>query len=262
MLAFVWNTLIFGPVVNTLLLLYSLFGRNLGWAIIVLTVILKILLYPLTKKQMESSQKIKVIQPQLEKIQKKYKRNPKKIQEEQLKLYKKVGYNPLGCLFSVILPLPILIAIYQAIMVFSSGEITGIYQFVKDIIGLDGKVDIKTYFYVMDLSKSYLPIAKEIGYVALKSIPYLLLAVLTGISQYYSVKLAAVTKRDKRKKKSEQEEMAESMSKSMSFTFPIMTTLIALSMPAAVSLYWVVQSWLTVVLQFGYNKMSQKKDEK
>jgi len=243
---------------NALLVLYSVFGRSLGWAVTVLTIVLKICLYPFTKSQLEASRKIKIIQPQLEKLQKKYKRNPKKLQEEQLKLYKKVGYNPLGCFASVLLPLPILLAIYQAIRIFSSGEVTGIYQVVKDMLGTNGEIDINTYFYVLDLSESYLPVAQEIGYFALKSIPYLFLVVLTGLAQYLSVKVSSLNTSDKGKKKSENEEMAASMSKSMSLTFPLMTTLVAMSMPAGVTLYWVVQSFVTVATYLIYNKLNNK----
>ncbi|MFH1547015.1 MAG: YidC/Oxa1 family membrane protein insertase [bacterium] len=249
---------------NAILVLYSFFGDNLGWAIIVLTIILKLVLYPFTKSQLASSQKIKDIQPQLKKLQKKYKRNPKKLQEEQLKLYKRVGYNPLGCFFSVLLPLPILIAIYQAVSTFTGGEVTGIYQFVKDLLDANGDIKINTIFYFMDLSKAYLPVAQEVGYLKLETLPYLLLVVLTGVSQYISVKVTSAQTQVKEEQKlskggkAPEEDMAASMSKSMSYTFPLLTTFVALSMPSGVALYWVVQSFITVITQLVYNKISRK----
>lgn len=264
MFAWIWNTLIFDPVMNSILVLYSFLGDNLGWAIIVLTILLKVVMFPLTKGQLESTKKMKIIQPQLEKLSKKYKRNPKKLQEEQLKLYKKVGYNPLGCFASVILPLPILLAIYQAIRLFTNGEVSGIYEFVKNMIGANGSIDINTYFYFFDLSKAYVPVAQEVGYFSLKTLPYLFLVILTGVSQYLSVKItsarkeSSIKKSAKSKEKSSQEDIAESMSKSMSLTFPLLTVVIALSIPSGVALYWVVQSFVTILSQLAYNKISSK----
>jgi YidC/Oxa1 family membrane protein insertase len=279
MIADIWNTLIFYPIMNGLLLLYSFFGNNLGWAIIVLTVVLKFILFPFTKGQLDSSRKLKVIQPKLEKLQKKYKRNPKKLQEEQVKLYKEIGYNPLGCLFSIILPFPILLAIYQAIRTFSGNgdEIVGIYSFVRDFVGSDGVIqaeDISKSFYgILDLSQSYLPLAQDKGYISLQTVPYLFLALLTGLSQYLSVKYSSSLKgldkpgtdkvkgkkKSSGKKKTEAEEMTESMTKSMSLTFPLMTSVVALSMPSAVAVYWIIQSGLNVAMQLLYNKVSKNK---
>ena len=270
MLSTIWNAIIFDPIMNAILILYSLFGNNIGWAIIVLTVVLKLLLFPFTKSQLESSRKIKTIQPQLEKLNKKYKKNPKKLQEEQLKLYRKIGYNPLGCFSSILIPLPIMIAIYQAVRLFSTGEVTGIYQFVKDMLGANGSIDIDTYFYVLDLSKSYLPVAKESGYLSLVALPFLILVILTGVFQYISVKVSSKQQeRDskvgsasgrKKKSKDSQEDMAASMSKSMSVTFPLMTTIVALNMPSGVTLYWVVQSLITVMTNLLYNNLKNKRE--
>lgn len=269
MLANIWNTVIFYPIMNGLLVLYSLFGNNLGWAIIALTALLKLVLFPFTRSQLDSSKKLKIIQPRLEKIQKKYKRNPQKLQEEQVKLYKEVGYNPLGCFFSIILPFPILLAIYQAIRIFSNGEIVGIYQFVKDILGANGGIDINTDFYgLLDLSQSYLPLTAEHGYLSLKTFPYLVIALLTGLSQYFSVKYSSTlrevepkeskSKKGKKEKKTEAETMTESMTKSMSYTFPIMTSIVAMSMPTAVAIYWIIQSGFNVAMQVLYNKVSKE----
>lgn len=257
---------------NGILVLYGILGNNLGLAIIVLTVILRGLLFPFMKSQWDSSRKLRTIQPQLEKIRKKYQRNPQKIQEEQLKLYRKVGYNPLGCLLSIALPYPILIAIYQVIRAFSSDNVEGIYDFVSNMLHLNGDVSINTKFLIWDLSDSYLPLAKEHGYLAWGVLAYLLLALLTGLSQYFSVKLstklsgAPTPDKDKDQKKSKKPKDASDpanimgeMGKSMAYTFPLMTAFIALSAPAAVALYWISQSWVLTGLQALYYKLKKDK---
>lgn len=272
-----WNTLLYQPVMNGLLILYTVFGNNLGWAIIFLTAVLRLMLFPLTRSQLDSSRKLKSIQPELEKIKKKYSRNPQKVQEEQLKLYKRVGYNPLGCFLSVVIPYPILIAIYQAIRAFSSGEVEGVYGFVADLLGVSGSVTINNRFLFWDLSKSYLPLAKEHGYIVPWVLAYLALALVTGVSQYFSVKMntramgtggvESKKEKEKKKKKKDPEEldmgsMMSEMGKSMSFTMPMMTAFIALSVPAAVAIYWIIQSWVMVGVQLLYTKFNSKKNGK
>ena len=277
MIGAIWTTVFYQPILNALLFFYALFGENLGFAIIMVTVILRAILFPFMKSQYESSRKLRELQPQLKKIQDKYKRNPQKAQEEQMKLYKKVGYNPLGCLFSMVIPFPFLIAIYQVIRAFSSGgDITGVYDFVANFVGMNGEIVIDTGFFGLDLSLSYLPLAREHGYLTLWILPYLVIAILVGLSQYFSLQfnqgLMGVDQDDKEKEKKKKEKdkkkkkpeepdptaMLGDMSKSMKFTFPAMTTFIALSLPSAVSLYWILQSWVPVLMYLLYNKLIER----
>lgn len=268
-----WNTLFYAPIMNGLLLLYSLLGENLGLAIIMLTLVLRVALFPLMRSQYESTKKLKSLQPMMEKLKKKYSRNPQKLQEEQLALYRKVGYNPLGCFVSTLLPFPFLIAIYQAIRAFSGGEtLTGVYPFVSNLLGHGREIIIKTMFLGIDLSKAYRPIASKSGYLSLVALPYLFVIVLVGLSQYFSTKyqqkLMGVDGSTEKKKKESQDKkkdpkkddpqdpntMMTEMNKSMQFTFPIMISIIALDLPAALSLYWILQSWIPVGINVVYDK--------
>lgn len=277
MLSNIWNTVFFYPIMNTLLLVYSFLGNNLGFSIIVITIVLRLLIFPLMKNQLESSKKLKEIQPKLEKIQKKYEKNPQKAQEEQIKLYKKVGYNPVGCFVSTLAPFPFLAAIYQSIKAFSTEGVTGIYDFVRDIIGGNGDISINTDFFGLDLSQSLMPLIKDKGILSWEVIPYLVLAVLAALSQFALVKINSdrrktkkerqkekedkkKSKKDKKKKDKEpdQMDMMKEMTKSMKYYFPIMTFIAGLSLPAAVAIYWNVQSWMSIGLQEIYYKFISK----
>ena len=217
----------------------------------------------------------------MEKLEKKYSRNPTKVQEEQMKLYKNAGYHPLGCFFSKLIPFPFMIAIYQTIRNFSSGEaVEGVYDFIINIWDLSGDIIINTQFFGLNLSLSYLPLAREYGYLTLWILPYLIVALLVGVSQYFSVKFnqgmmgTGVTddkKKDDKKKKAKQGEKDKvpdltnamvDMSKNMMYTFPVMTTFIAFSLPLAVSLYWILQSWIPVIMYKVYNKFIKKDENK
>ena len=100
-----WNTLILDPMVNSLLLIYDFLGDNFGVAIIVFTIIVRLITLPLTWQSQRSTLKMQELQQskKWQDIQKKHKDDKQKLQEEQLKLYREVGFNPLsGCLPTLI----------------------------------------------------------------------------------------------------------------------------------------------------------------
>ncbi|WP_435873797.1 YidC/Oxa1 family membrane protein insertase [Polycladomyces subterraneus] len=89
---------------------------NYGWAILVLTVLIRLLILPLTIKQMKSSQAMQKLQPEINRLREKYKDNPQKMQEETVKLFQKHNVNPMAGCMPLLIQLPILIAFYQSIM--------------------------------------------------------------------------------------------------------------------------------------------------
>src|SRR4030043_1673105 len=115
-MAELWNTIIFEPVLNSLIALCSVLGGNFGFAIIVLTVVVRLALFPLTVRQTQSTKAMQTMQPKIQELQKKYGKNQQKLQQEMMKLYKEAGINPLGCLWPMLIQLPIWIALYQSIM--------------------------------------------------------------------------------------------------------------------------------------------------
>ena len=94
--------------------IYDLVG-NYGLSIILLTILIKVVLLPLGVKQIKSMQAMQSIQPKVKELQKKYKGNKTKVQEETMKLYKEAGVNPLGGCLPLLLQFPILIAMYAVI---------------------------------------------------------------------------------------------------------------------------------------------------
>ena len=85
---------------------------NAGIAVILLTIIIRIVTFPLTLKQMHSTRMMAAMQPRMQEIQKRYK-DPRRRSQEQMKLYREAGINPLGCISSMLLQFPILIALYR-----------------------------------------------------------------------------------------------------------------------------------------------------
>lgn len=273
-----WDTLVFHPFLNVLFVLYHIFGDNLGIAVIVLTILIRLALTPAMRKQTEMTQKMASLKPKLEELKKKYAKNQEKYAQEQMKLYKEVGYNPLGCLVSFLPQFVVLIAIYQAIQVITSSNIEGLYPFVKDFVtGGAASFVVNTSFLGIDLAKNFNQLIADcncipgegiiqsiLSYVlgpvrVPASIPYLVLSLAVGIVQYYSTLLmqffqgvdpfAKKETKDKKTADMSPEEMQASMSKSMNLILPIMTVLIAVGTPAVLGLYWFAQSF-ALILQY------------
>jgi YidC/Oxa1 family membrane protein insertase len=258
MFSTIWNNIFYFPVLNILVVFHDLLFNNLGLAIIVIAIIFRLLLLPLMKRQTEMTKKMSSLKPQIDALQKKYKNNPEKLSQEQIKLYKKVGYNPLGCLVTFIPQLLVLSVLIQVIRNVTGNNLDGIYPFVQNWLNGGGDITINTQFLFWDLTKSYNDVSGELGKFANTSLLYLFLAVLVGFSQYLTTKFTQAIqnplgvedekkKKEKKKEDSSAEEMQKQMSKSFMYILPFTTIFIAISAPSALSLYWTVQSFMLVI---------------
>ena len=93
----IWNVIFIRPMVNSLILLYILLSQNFGLSIISFTVIIRVLMFPLSIRQTKQMKAMSVIQPKIKQIQEKYKDDKQKISQETMSLYKQQGINPIGC---------------------------------------------------------------------------------------------------------------------------------------------------------------------
>lgn len=254
MFSAIWNNIFYFPVLNLLVIFHNILFDNLGLAIIAVAIIFRFLLLPLMKNQTEMTKKMASLKPQIDALQKKYKNNPEKLSQEQIKLYKKVGYNPLGCLVTFIPQLLVLSVLIQVIRNVTNNDLDGIYPFLQNWLSDGGSLSINTKFLFWDLTKSYNDVSAEVGKFAVESLLYLFLAVLVGFSQYlmskFTQNIQGTEKKEEKKKKEvdmSADEMQKQMSKSFMYILPFTTVFIAVSAPAALSLYWVIQSFMLVI---------------
>lgn len=255
-LSFIWKNIFIDPFLNALVLLYSLFGNNFGIAVILLAVITRLAMLPGTKKQLEMTTKMSSLKPQLDKLQEKYKNDQERLAKEQMKLYKEVGYNPLGCLSTFLPQIFILSAIFGVIRAITEGRFDGLYGFVQNLVFGSAAPSLQNLnFLIWDLTKSFNSF-ENVGLLDDQRLPYLLLGLLVGFVQYITtVFIQKFQMGDKAKlaKKADptepmsQDEMQMQMSKSMTSIFPLMTAYITLSQPAVLGLYWLAQSLMSVV---------------
>lgn len=255
MFSTIWNTVFFNPLLNLMIIFYHFLGDNLGLAILGIAIIARILMIPLVKKQTGMTKKMATLKPQLDELQKKYANNKEKLASEQMKLYKKTGYNPLGCIGTFIPQLVILSVLIGVIRAVTASDLDGLYTWVRDLTGISNGISINTKFLWLELTKSFKDVSAEFGKFSIESFPYILLSVLVGVVQYFTTvftqKMQNVpTPKKDTKKGKDQDLMANmqaSMQKSTMFLLPLMTVFFAISMPAALGWYWMVQSLLLVV---------------
>lgn len=232
-----WDTLIINPMINVLLMVYDFLGNNFGIAIIVFTGIIRLVTYPLTAKSLRSTQKMQEMQgsKKWKAIQKKYKDNKQKLQEEQMKLYKEIGFNPLGGCLPTLIQFPVIIGLYQAIIrVMASSPVSllelsdHLYSFVPSSL-----IPINSNFLWMDLGQPerlFLPFLPDVG------IP--VLTVLVVITSYFSTKIATPVSPDSQ---------GSQMTKMMGVYMPLLMGYLAYTYNAGLALYFVASNFLAVI---------------
>ncbi|MEN8253560.1 MAG: YidC/Oxa1 family membrane protein insertase [Patescibacteria group bacterium] len=223
--------------VGTILVsLYQVTG-NLGVSIILFTILLRLILLPLSVKSLKAQKEVKKIQPELKKLQKKHGKNKKAYQQAQVKLYKKYNVNPLaGCLPQVV-QIIILIILYRVFINFLGQE------------SING-IDINPLFLWFDLRKN------DVSYVlpALAALSQLFFSVmlLPGGEIRDIIPNKSKSKKIQKENKKEEDvaDMAQSMQKQMMFMMPLMTGVFAARFPSGLALYWVVSTVASIFQQF------------
>lgn len=282
------------PMGYVLKFIYDMLAfKNYGIAIILLTVMVKTLLLPLYIKQYHSTSKLSEIQPQMQEIQKSYKNDKEKLNEEMMKLYQENKVNPAGGCLPLLIQMPILFSLYYVIsqplryMVGKSPE-TILHLFEKIPIGPDRISNIRdlsiiTYFgkHTEELASVSQMLKKEellnmnflginlgaiptwnyqklFGDVAgAQNLNLLLIPILSAITTYISVKYSM-----QQTPQTSDNQMQASMQKSMMWVSPVMTAFISFSVPAGLGLYWIVGNIYQIAQQMFMNRFVIKKNVK
>ena len=223
----VFNVFLYQPLLNALILLYQYIpGHDFGIAVIVLTVIIRILFYPLTAQSIRSQKKMAELQPKLQKIQQEHKDNKEKQTKAMMELYRKEKFNPFSGCLPLLIQLPILIALYQ---VFWKGFQPEQLNFLYSFITSPGEIN-PIFLGVVNLSN-----------------PNIVLAVVAGIAQFFQSKTMAPKKSAKTKAGGSQ--ISQMMQKQMLYIFPVVTFFILCQLPAALGLYWITTAVISVIQQ-------------
>lgn len=263
MIGSIFTVLIVKPIFNVLVFIYGVLpGHNFGLAIILFTILVRIILWPLLKKQLHQSIKMRALQPELKKIKQKAGGNRQKESMLMMELYKERGINPFASIGVMLLQLPILLALYACLrrIINDPHQIHdfayGFLQHLPSIKDLAANIHLfdNTLFGFVELSRH--AIDKTGIYW-----PAMLIVVGSAIVQFYQSKQLMPIDKDARKlrtimkeagasgKKADQAEVSAAMSKTMIYVFPFMIFLIGISLPAALALYWLVSSGVALIQQ-------------
>jgi YidC/Oxa1 family membrane protein insertase len=225
----VWYLIIANPVLNVLVALTQLLGGSFGWAIIALTIIVRLISWPLTKRQLNSTKAMQEMQPKIQELQKKYGKNQQKLQQEMMKLYKEAGINPLGCIWPMLIQLPIWIALYQAIM-------SALATTPESLLGLANRL------YSWGIVNQAIPLSSKFLWLDLgQPDPYLILAIIVGGTMWVQQKMTQAPAVDPRQ---------QSTNRMMTLLMPLMFGFLTLMFPSGLALYWAVSNIIGIITQY------------
>ncbi len=225
-----WDFFFYKPIYNGLIFFTDINpSHSLGVAIVLLTLLLRVILLVPSQKALRSQKRMQEIQPKIQEIQRKYKGNQERIAMETMALWKQAKTNPLGSCLPMLFQFPILIALYYTVReVTMGGNIHNLYLFQQNF-DFDS---IQTMFLgILDLAEKNI----------------IVLPIIVGLLQFAQMKLTfslKKTKKDTKKKKEEPKKNPSgmpdmnSMSKTMTYTMPLMIAFFTATLPAGVGLYW------------------------
>jgi len=238
------------PFANLLLLLYQYLGNQTVVAIAALTVLIRLLILPLTLSQQRSAQKMKELQPKIEELRDKYGDDQEKFTQKQMELWRKAGVNPAGGCLPLLIQLPIMIALYRAIIFCVPSTPLQLFQFSGHIFidqwlpGLKGLVPLQSTFLGMDLGQPPSP-AQWWSY---------LLPVLVFATSWLQQKLLSPSGAG------DGGSQTEAMTQQMQIMMPLMFGFISLQYAVGLSIYFIISN-LFGMAQFYFIRTDREEDE-
>ncbi len=223
----IWNVILLQPMMNALVLLSKYLLGNFGIAIIVLTIILRLVMYPLTMKQLRSTKAMSAIGPKMKELQKKYGKDQQKLSQETMRLYKEEGINPLGCALPMLIQFPIWIALYQSVTQALAAVPENLFGLSKQLYSwsvIQETVPLNHHFLWLDLTQGDIP-----------------MALLVGVSMVLVQKMSTPTTIDPQQ---------QATNRIMLWMMPLVFGFMSLTLPSGLSLYWVVSNIISMVLQY------------
>lgn len=229
-----FDAVLIRPIINLLLLLYKFLGRETIVAVAMVTLLLRLALTPLQLKQQQTAKRQQELRPKLDELQKKYKDDREKLAQAQMKLYQEVGINPLGGCLTLLIQLPLMIGLYQAIIRILASTPLQLLALPDDIYrwipSLSTLVPLKSQFLWLDLA---LPD------------PFYILPVLVVVTSWYYQKLLTPPAADSQ---------SEAMSKQMTIMMPLMTGFFAATYASGLGIYFLISNLVGILQYFLFRR--------
>ncbi|MDD4333321.1 MAG: YidC/Oxa1 family membrane protein insertase [Patescibacteria group bacterium] len=238
-MSYLFTIIFYQPILNLLVWLYNIIpGHDIGIAIIVLTIIIKVILYPLSWQSIKAQKSLQDLQPKVDELKKEYANNKEEMGKAMLTLYKENKVNPFSSCLPLLIQLPFLWAVFR---VFQNGLKNGSLDLVYSFIS---KPDV-----INNISLGLVDLSK----------PNIILAVLAGAAQFWQAKMMTTKKPPIQSTGAKDENMMAVMNKQMLYMMPVLTVFIGLTLPGGLTLYWFITTLLTALQQLY---MFKKREEK
>ncbi len=233
-----FHTILYQPIFNLFIFLYNVVpGHDVGIVILIVTVLVRLALYPLTTSSIKAQKSMSELQPKLEALKKQYPDDKQKQAQATMELYKTHKINPLSSCLPMLIQLPILLALFWVMR--DSLESHNIAQNLYPFVVNPGTIN---------------PLS--LGFINLAA-PSVVLAVLAGLAQFLQAKTMTTKQPPKAAGESGKDEgMAAMMNKQMLYMMPVLTVVIGIKFPAGLTLYWFLSTVLMVLQQMIITKKS------
>jgi len=225
----IWNLIAVQPMTNVLIVLSDYLFNNFGLAIIALTIVVNVAMYPLTMKQVRATKAMQAIQPKLAELKKKYGKDKERMGREQAKLYKESGMSPAGCVVPMLVQMPIWIALFYSIR--------GLLPLAPE-----GLLKLSQLLYSWDIVYSMVPLSDKFLWLNL-AVPdsILVLPILVGGTMWVQQKMTMTPTADPKQ---------QAQSRMMLWLMPLLFAFITLQFPSGLALFWVTSSVIRIVIQY------------
>ncbi len=225
-----WDLIILNPLINIVVVLSRYLLNSFGLTIIVLTIVIRVVTFPLTLKQLRMSKAAQGMQAQMAELQRKYGKDKQRLAQEQMKLYRESGMNPLGCVLPMLIQMPVWIALYQAII-----RVLAVAP--EDFLNLSRRL-----YSSWSVGFSLVPLQSQFLWLDLAAPDrFLILPILVGASMWVQQKMTTVTSTDPKQ---------QSQNQMMLWMMPLMFAFLTFSFPSGLALYWTASNVIGIAMQY------------
>ncbi|MCH2513881.1 MAG: hypothetical protein DSY78_04380 [Chloroflexi bacterium] len=232
-ISFLWTELIIRPMLNGLVVLYTMLFSQMGLAIISLTALIRLLTLPMTLKQLNQMRAMSSLQPKIKEIQDRYSRDKTRVSQETMRLYKEAGVSPFGCLGPMIIQMPVLIGLFRVL-------IQTVFSRPDDLVGLSEKlytwIPIAPIYEAAPLDSTFLWLD-----LAQSDPTNVIMPVIVFASTWVQQKMTMQPSTDPRQSGNQA---------MMLWLMPLMIAFFSFTLPSGLALYWITSNLIGIAIQY------------
>jgi len=240
MFSYLFNTILYNPIYNLLVFLIDVVpGGDVGIAVIILTIVVKLILFPVSLGAVQTQMKMKLVEPELKKIQETYKDKKEELARKTFEIYKKNKINPFSSIVILFIQIPVIFALYFAIW-------KGLPVIKSDIL----------YSFVPNPEMVNM---NFLGIIDISQSKVFVLALIAGITQFFQAKYAMPNLKKPEEKKKPQnpsfkDEMMKGMHVQIRYVLPVLTFFIAYSLISVIAIYWTISNLFAISQEYYIKK--------